>query len=107
MPSGMPPLNAHVTYTQQYRRCGKPTCVQCATGATGGAGHGPYWFAYWREGGRAHSLIAYGGLQLHEPLVLRGRSIRSLWQPRSAFSFGLRGFGLATLLGAERVGFTS
>jgi len=52
MPSGMPPLNAHVTYSQQYRRCGKPMCVRCATGGTG---HGPYWFAYWREGGRLRS----------------------------------------------------
>jgi len=52
MPSGRPPPNAHVTYSQQYRRCGKPTCAHCAAGGTG---HGPYWFAYWREGGRLRS----------------------------------------------------
>ena len=28
-------------------RCGKPGC-RCAAGA----GHGPYWFLYWREGRR-------------------------------------------------------
>ncbi len=52
MPSGMPPTDAHITYSQQYRRCGKPTCPRCAAG---GSGHGPYWFAYWREGGRLRS----------------------------------------------------
>ena len=52
MPSGTPPTNAHVTYSQQYRRCGKPTCPRCAASGTG---HGPYWFAYWREGGRLRS----------------------------------------------------
>ncbi len=47
LPSGVIP-----TYAQQYRRCGKPTCSACADG---GRGHGPYWYAYWREGGRMHS----------------------------------------------------
>ena len=31
-----------VTYSQQYRRCGKPTCATCGNG---GPGHGPYWYA--------------------------------------------------------------
>lgn len=39
-------------YTQQYRRCGKPSCPLCAAGSRG---HGPYWYAYWREDGRARS----------------------------------------------------
>ena len=52
MPSAMPSADAHVTYSQQYRRCGKPACPRCAAG---GAGHGPYWFAYWREDGRLRS----------------------------------------------------
>src|SRR5260370_9464108 len=46
-PEGITP-----TYTQQYRRCGKPSCPLCAAG---GRGHGPYWYAYWREGGRTRS----------------------------------------------------
>jgi predicted ATPase/DNA-binding SARP family transcriptional activator len=41
-----------VSYRQQYRRCGKPACQQCAEG---GQGHGPYWYAYWREGGRTRT----------------------------------------------------
>ncbi len=55
MPSAMPPMpppDVHVTYSRQYRRCGKPACPRCAAGGTG---HGPYWFAYWREGGRLRS----------------------------------------------------
>ena len=32
----------------QYRRCGRGNC-RCATGPP----HGPYFFHYWREGGRA------------------------------------------------------
>ncbi len=31
-----------VTYSQQYRRCGKPTCQTCGNA---GPGHGPYWYA--------------------------------------------------------------
>ena len=31
-----------VNYSQQYRKCGKPTCATCGNG---GPGHGPYWYA--------------------------------------------------------------
>lgn len=30
-----------VTYSQQYRKCGKTNCQTCQGG---GAGHGPYWY---------------------------------------------------------------
>ncbi len=33
----------------QYRRCGRVKC-RCATGPP----HGPYFFHYWRAGGKAH-----------------------------------------------------
>ncbi len=46
------PTHVHVTYSQQYRRCGKVGCSLCVRGAPG---HGPYWYAFWREGGRRHS----------------------------------------------------
>jgi predicted ATPase/DNA-binding SARP family transcriptional activator len=49
MSSKSPPTDAHVTYSLQYRRCRKPGCGKCSTGSSG---HGPYWFAYWRENGR-------------------------------------------------------
>jgi len=52
MPPGLPPATAHVSYSRQYRRCGKADCARCASG---GPGHGPYWYAYWREGGRMRS----------------------------------------------------
>jgi hypothetical protein len=34
-----------LTYRREYVKCGKKGC-SCATGK----GHGPYWYAYWREG---------------------------------------------------------
>ncbi|HEX9888662.1 MAG TPA: hypothetical protein VGA69_04245, partial [Nitriliruptorales bacterium] len=36
-----------VTYRQEQVRCGKDTCNSCP--------HGPYWYAYWKEGGRTRS----------------------------------------------------
>lgn len=36
-----------VTYRQESVRCGKRGCTKCP--------HGPYWYAYYREGGRLRS----------------------------------------------------
>jgi hypothetical protein len=36
-----------VTFRQQTVKCGKHGCTRCP--------HGPYWYAYWREGGRMRS----------------------------------------------------
>jgi hypothetical protein len=36
------------TYRQEKVRCNKPTCTRCVDGP----GHGPYWYAYWREDGK-------------------------------------------------------
>ena len=52
MPTGEPPTDAHVTYSRQYRRCRKPGCAVCGPDSPG---HGPYWFAYWRQDGKLHS----------------------------------------------------
>ena len=43
--------NATVHYRQQYVRCGKQGCSRCA----GGQGHGPYWYAVWREKDRVRT----------------------------------------------------
>jgi hypothetical protein len=45
------PGNQHITYQLQYRKCGKLSCGTCRDGQ----GHGPYWYAYWREGSRLRS----------------------------------------------------
>ena len=45
------PSDLHITYQLQYRKCGKPTCSTCRNGH----GHGPYWYAYWRQGSRLRS----------------------------------------------------
>ena len=36
-----------VGYRLQSVRCGKRGCTRCP--------HGPYWYAYWREGGRVRT----------------------------------------------------
>jgi hypothetical protein len=36
-----------VTFRQEMVKCGKDGCTRCP--------HGPYWYAYWREGGRTRS----------------------------------------------------
>ena len=45
------PTGLHITYQLQYRKCGKPSCGTCKRSP----GHGPYWYAYWREGTRLRS----------------------------------------------------
>ena len=45
------PSNQHITYQLQYRKCGKSSCRTCRQSQ----GHGPYWYAYWREGSRLRS----------------------------------------------------
>ncbi len=52
MPPTNPPPTGAVTYSQQYRRCGKPDCQVCRPGLPG---HGPYWYARWQEGGRTRT----------------------------------------------------
>ena len=45
------PHDQHITYQLQFRKCGKASCSTCRDGQ----GHGPYWYAYWREGSRLRS----------------------------------------------------
>src|SRR5260370_91492 len=51
-------MNNKVTYRQQFTRCGKQRCRKCKEGA----GHGPYWYAYWSENGR--TISKYIGIHL-------------------------------------------
>ena len=44
-------MKSKITYRQQFTRCGKQRCRKCREGA----GHGPYWYAYWSENGRTIS----------------------------------------------------
>lgn len=53
-------MSSKVTYRQQYTRCGKERCRKCKDGA----GHGPYWYAYWSENGR--TISKYVGIRLPE-----------------------------------------
>lgn len=49
----------HVTYRLEGIRCGKEKC-KCVAGEL----HGPYWYAYWLEGGKTRSK--YIGKRLTE-----------------------------------------
>lgn len=55
-------MSSKVTYRQQYTRCGKERCRKCREGA----GHGPYWYAYWSENGR--TISKYIGIRLPDPI---------------------------------------
>ncbi len=68
---------AHVTYSRQFRRCNKSDCSCCSLGAPG---HGPYWYAYWREGRRLRSH--YLGKQLPPAVAGPGLSLPTV-TPRS------------------------
>ncbi|MBW4443836.1 MAG: hypothetical protein KME10_21920 [Plectolyngbya sp. WJT66-NPBG17] len=43
------------TYQLEKRRCGKEGCV-CLDGEVSEVGHGPYWYAYWRESGKLKNM---------------------------------------------------
>ena len=46
--TGAAELPGHkVSLRSQMVRCGKPGCTKCP--------HGPYWYAYWREGPKVRS----------------------------------------------------
>lgn len=45
------PVGKTVTYQLEYRKCGKASCKKCKQER----GHGPYWYAKWREDGRVKS----------------------------------------------------
>jgi hypothetical protein len=53
-PGEAPRTRGKVTFRQETVRCGRTNCTRCP--------HGPYWYAYWREGGRLRSR--YIGKQL-------------------------------------------
>lgn len=62
-------MNNKVTYRQQFTRCGKQRCRKCKEGA----GHGPYWYAYWSENGR--TISKYIGV--HPPAGIELTSVES------------------------------
>jgi len=57
------PNDQHITYQLQFRKCGRASCSTCRDGQ----GHGPYWYAYWREGSRLRSgYIGKVSPEVHE-----------------------------------------
>lgn len=46
-PARMEAQMGSITFRYETVRCGKANCSRCP--------HGPYWYAYWKEGGRTRS----------------------------------------------------
>lgn len=61
-------MSSKVTYRQQFTRCGKQRCRKCKEGA----GHGPYWYAYWSVNGR--TVSKYIGKQAPENVVIETKT---------------------------------
>jgi hypothetical protein len=73
----------HLTYARIYKKCGNPSCSVCRDGK----GHGPYWYAYWRENGKRHTVYVGPEKDEHALAValrkieqLRGRNGTALAQ---------------------------
>ena len=52
-----------VSYQQKHIKCGKDVCHKCRDGK----GHGPYWYAFWREGQKIRSRYI-------------GKQFKALWE---------------------------
>jgi hypothetical protein len=61
-----------LTYQRKRIRCGKRRCGKCGRN---GNGHGPYWYAFWRDGSKVRSR--YVGKKL-PPDVERARRVRGI-----------------------------
>lgn len=59
----IPARPGKVSYRLEPVNCGKPGCSKCP--------HGPYWYAYWREGGKVRSKYIGRKLTIDE-LKLKG-----------------------------------
>jgi hypothetical protein len=57
--AGRVPDGAKITYRREEVRCGKANCTRCP--------HGPYWYAYWREGGKLRSRYLGSAQESHQP----------------------------------------
>ena len=73
------PTDLHITYQLQYRKCGKPTCGTCKRGP----GHGPYWYAYWREGPKLRSGYIGKIQPSNVPAAIVARAEARVAQPRA------------------------
>lgn len=66
------PDGTKISYRREEVRCGKSNCTRCP--------HGPYWYAYWREGGRLRSKYL-GSAKAREPRLPPPTQARELDLP--------------------------
>ncbi len=69
--------SSKVTYRQQYTRCGKERCRKCKEGA----GHGPYWYAYWSENRR--TISKYIGIHLPADIEIERQTVLEVDEGRA------------------------
>lgn len=67
-----------VTYQHELIACGKDECRRCAGGQKG---HGPYWYAYWREGERTRKRYVGKQLDLSTPATTTKRKPKPKKKP--------------------------
>src|SRR5215469_12434370 len=68
-------MNSKITYRQQFTRCGKERCHKCKEGA----GHGPYWYAYWSVNGR--TVSKYLGKNPPEDVEIETSELQQTFTP--------------------------
>lgn len=85
-------MNSKVTYRQQYTRCGKQRCRKCREGA----GHGPYWYAYWSEKGRTVSKYIGTRLPEHVETAQQPTEDATREPNRSTNTVGITGIHIAS-----------
>ena len=61
------PLGQKLTLERKYIRCTRAGCRICTAWDSTERGHGPYWYAFWKEGGRTRSK--YVGKELPPELA--------------------------------------
>src|SRR5207237_3081511 len=83
-------MKSKITYRQQFTRCGKQRCRKCKEGA----GHGPYWYAYWSENGRTISkyigIHPPAGIELPSAKTMPGHAQSSIVEPAAALTSSVK-----------------
>ena len=72
------PEGVRANYQLQFRRCGRPNCRTCSTGP----GHGPYWYAFWRDPESKRLRSTYVGKDLPPGVDVTRRPERAQQPPR-------------------------
>ena len=73
------PRGQKLTLEHKYIRCARAGCRVCSANNTGQRGHGPYWYAFWKEDGRTRSK--YLGKELPPELAAHRTQPHTVSEP--------------------------